>query len=90
MANNLAKKAGEEIARGVSRVLAENLPIYRYIESSLSLGAERAVEKGIAKGKVIAVASLGRSGYPNIKLDDGTMVKEEEMAELAQTLNRLF
>jgi hypothetical protein len=74
------------ITGGEKKIPRKELANCPWLEEGLLDLVTGAVELGLAEGKLIAVASLGRKGHPNIQLDDGTKITDEEIIKFNECL----
>jgi hypothetical protein len=81
-----ATLAAYSISGGKKKIPNEDLANCPWPEKDLLDLVTGAVKVGLAEGKLYAVASLRRKGYPNIQLDDGTKITDEEIIKLNSNL----
>jgi hypothetical protein len=61
-----------------------------YIEGHFCIFVGKILNFAINEGMLTAVTSLRRIGYPKIKLDDGTIVPEDEISELERQIDSSY
>jgi hypothetical protein len=84
----LAKWVAHGAAAALMGCLEEDLANFLNLKEIMTALAKDAVSRGINEGKLIAVASLRKAKYPNIKLGDGTEVAEEELLKLKKKFEK--
>jgi hypothetical protein len=82
----LAFWAAYSITGGEKKIPIEEMANCPWLEEGLLDMLKRALRLGLAEGKLIAVASLRRKGYPNIKLDDGTKITDKKIIKFNKDL----